>query len=170
MLLRFTGAMLVIAGCGGVGFRLAASYRQEEKSLQQLLGILDYMECELQYRLTPWPVLCTEAAREFPGIPGRVMGALASELETQITPDIGCCMRSVLCRSKNIPSFTEKLLLEFGRSVGRFDLQGQLKALDSVRQDCRRYLAQFRDNREHRLRSYQTLGLCAGAALAILFV
>ena len=31
-------------------------------------------------------------------------------------------------------------------------------------------LSRLETNRENRLRSYQTLGLCAGAALAILFL
>lgn len=170
MLLKIMGAVFVICGCGGMGFRLAAIHRLEEKSLQQLIGILDYMECELQYRLTPLPQLFRQACREFSGIPGRVMGKLATELESQISPDLSYCMAAVLGKEKNIPPITDKALREIGRSVGRFDLEGQVKALEGVRQVCRKDLESLRDNRENRLRSYQTLGLCAGAALAILFI
>jgi len=49
-------------------------------------------------------------------------------------------------------------------------MEGQLKGLESVRQECRRQVETLSYNRDARLRSYQTLGLCAGAALAILFV
>ena len=59
MILKVIGVILVIAGCGGVGFRIAANHRLEEKTLRQLIGILDYMECELQYRLTPLDLLHT---------------------------------------------------------------------------------------------------------------
>ena len=61
-------------------------------------------------------------------------------------------------------------LILLGRWLGRFDLDGQLKGLDAVRQECRRHLEELNNNREVRLRSYQTLGLCAGAAIAILFI
>ena len=54
--------------------------------------------------------------------------------------------------------------------IGRFDLEGQLQGLESVRVYCRDQLDNLAKDRDVRLRSYQTLGLCAGAALAILFV
>ena len=57
-----------------------------------------------------------------------------------------------------------------GSSLGRFDLEGQLQGLESVRIYCREQLDELSKDRDVRLRSYQTLGLCAGAALAILFV
>ena len=57
-----------------------------------------------------------------------------------------------------------------GQNLGRFDLQGQLKGMETVRNYCDLELESLGKNREERMRSYQTLGLCAGAALAILFV
>ena len=169
-MLKMIGIVLIISACSGVGFTLAATHRREEKSLRQLIGILDFMECELQYRLTPLPNLCKLCAREFPQTPGKIFGELADEMEQQIFPDIACCMRSVLDRTKDLPSITRRELLLFGKSVGRFDLEGQLKGLEGVRQDCRRNLERLGNNRDNRLRSYQTLGLCAGAALAILLI
>ena len=57
-----------------------------------------------------------------------------------------------------------------GQTLGRFDLPGQLKGIKAVQESCRRELARLERNRDARLRSYQTLGLCAGAALVILLV
>ena len=57
-----------------------------------------------------------------------------------------------------------------GSSLGRFDLDGQLLGLEAVRVYCQEQLSEMSKDRDVRLRSYQTLGLCAGAALAILFV
>ncbi len=170
MILKIIGVILVVAGCGGVGFRIAANHRQEEKALRQLIGILDYMECELQYRLTPLPSLCRQAAKEFKQIPGKVFLEMAIEMEAQISPDMECCMSAALEKVKEIPSVTRDTLVLLGRSLGRFDLDGQLKGLEAVRQECRRNLELLGSNRDTRLRSYQTLGLCAGAALAILFI
>ena len=170
MILKFTGAALIILACGGVGFRMAAIHRQEEKALQQLLGILDYMECELQYRLTTLPELCRQAANEFNGIPGKVLFELISEMESQVAPDITCCMQAVLGRNKEVPPITRKILELLGTSIGRYDLDGQLKGLESVRYECRRNIELLSNNKDTRLRSYQTLGLCAGAALAILLI
>ena len=170
MILRLIGAVLVVTGCGGIGFRIAANHRQEEKDFRQLIGILDFMECELQYRLTPLPELCRQVAKEFPGMPGKVFMELALELESQISPDVGACMSVSLEKVRRLSGLTREQMLLLGRSIGRFDMEGQIKGLESVRQDCRRRLDILSHDRDIRLRSYQTLGLCAGAALAILFV
>lgn len=170
MSIKVIGAIMVIAGCGGFGFKLAASHLREEKTLRQLVSILDYMECELQYRLTPLPMLCRQAAAESSGVICQAFLALALELEDQISPDVERCMNAALCQLKDIPRLSQTAMELLGRSLGRFDIEGQLKGLEAVRQDCRRKLDILSKNREVRLRSYQTLGLCAGAAIAILFI
>ena len=170
MILKVMGAILVIAGCGGVGFRIAANHRMEEKNLRSLIGILDYMECELQYRLTPLPALCRQVAKSFDGLLGTVFLELALQMEAQLSPDMDACMQSVVEKHTLLSPLTREELLLLGKSIGRFDIDGQMKGLEAVRQDCRRKLEELSCNRESRLRSYQTLGLCAGAALAILFI
>ncbi len=164
------GAILVIASCAGAGFSMAASYCREEQSLRQLLGSLDLMECELQYRMTPLPDLCRQAGQAGKGAVSRVLTLLAQELDGQISPDVHSCMYAALAAQKNLPQYTLEALKMLGQSLGRFDLEGQLNSLESVRGYCRRQLEELSDNKENRIRSYQTLGLCAGAALAILFV
>ena len=61
---RWLGAIMIIAGCGGYGFSLAARYRQQERTLSELINALERMECELQYRMTPLPELCRMAAQD----------------------------------------------------------------------------------------------------------
>ena len=62
------------------------------------------------------------------------------------------------------------MLLLLGRSLGRFDLSGQLKGLTSLRERCSREMQELHLDRDNRLRSYRVLGLCAGGALVILLV
>lgn len=170
MTIKLLGAIFIIVGCGGFGFRIAANHLREEKTLRQLISILDFMECELQYRLTPLPDLCRQAAGQGSGVLSAVMLTLTRELEDQISPDVERCMSAALSQYKDIPEQTRQLLELFGRSLGRFDLSGQLKGIEGVRQECRRKLQELTANKDVRLRSYQTLALCAGAALAILFI
>lgn len=164
------GAILIILSCGGFGLCLAYSHRKEEAALRQLVSALDYMECELQFRLTPLPDLCRQAGNESKGAVRNVLLKLAGELEAQVAPDVASCMRSALSNGEGIPVRTKEALTLMGQSLGRFDLPGQLKGLDAVRASCRGELEALNNNRDVRLRSYQTLGFCAGAALAILFI
>ena len=167
---KIMGAVLILFGCGGFGFAVCARYRREENSLRKLLTILDYIQCELQYRLTPLPDLCRQAGQQRNEPLFRFFELLADELDAQVLPDVESCIQSVL---KSVPQLPEKsvyALRILGRSLGRFDVEGQIRDLDAVREYCRRELKTMAQNRENRLRSYQTLGICAGAALAILLV
>ena len=95
---------------------------------------------------------------------------LSCELDKQSSPDVERCMTSALQSVTNIPHRTQDLIVLLGKSLGKFDIDGQLKGFVSVREECKRNLAEMTHNRASRLRSYQTLGLCAGAALAILLI
>ena len=168
--MKWIGAVLIILGCGGFGFSLAAGHRSAENGLRQLTSALDFMECELRYRMTPLPILCKNAGTERNGAVRAVLLQLAAELDAQVTPEVSSCMDAALNHVGDMPKQVLSVFLELGQTLGRFDLNGQLKGLNSARQRCRRELDILTANRDIRLRSYQTLGLCAGAALAILFI
>lgn len=170
MIWKTVGSVFIIVSCGFAGFTAAVSYKREVSDLRQLIRALDYMECELQYRLTPLPDLCRMAGNEATGHIKAVLCLLCDELECQISPDVKSCMRAVLQRSPELPKRVEEALQIMGTSLGRFDIDGQLKGLEAVRSYCRRELGALLENQSSRVRNYQTLGLCAGAALAVLLV
>lgn len=169
-MMKWVGALLIIGGCGFFGFYTAALHNREERSLRKLIAMLDYISCELQYKLTPLPDLCRQAGKEATGNLSKIFIFFADELDSQIYPEVKSCMCAALAQCPNLPEKTRKCLMQLGSSMGRFDLTGQLQALDAVRASCRNYLSQMETGKDIRLRTYQTLGLCAGAALVILFV
>ena len=169
MSLKLIGTFVVIIGCGGFGFRLAAAHRREEKDLRQLLTVLDQIQCELEYRLTPLPELCRLAGESSSGNIRNLFFDLCRELERQIAPDAQCCMNAAVSALEFSPVI-KNLLRDLGRTLGRFDLPGQLRGIEAVRQEAVLALDKLTKNQDVRLRSYQTLGLCAGAALAILLL
>ena len=63
-----------------------------------------------------------------------------------------------------------RLLTELGATLGRFDLPGQLRGLDAAIRSAEESLRRLREGAPERRRSYQTLGLCTGAAVAILLL
>lgn len=170
MVLKVLGALLIVAGCGGYGFVMTAAHRMEEQALRQLLAALDYMQCELQYHMTPLPDLCRQAGQNSKNRIGRLLLSLSEELERNISPDVSSCMDAALQTVPDLPKKATDAFRILGTSLGRFDAQGQIQGLESVRRFCRSELDGLAVNRDSRLRSYQTLGLCTGAALAILFV
>ena len=63
-----------------------------------MIIILNFMESEIQYRCTPLPLLCRQAAEQVTGKMRIVFDNLANELEAQIAPNAELCMISVLDR------------------------------------------------------------------------
>ena len=170
MNLKWIGAVIILLGCGGFGFYLAAQYRLEERNYRQLIGVLDYMECELEYKLSSLPELCKNAAGVSAGSIRRLFELLSGELDRQIAPDASCCMQAALSKCGNLSVSLQSVLTQLGKTLGRFDLPGQLRGIANIRRTCVQALERMDTSRESRLRSYQTLGLCAGAALAILLL
>lgn len=170
MTVKLLGAALVVLGCGGFGFSMAAYHRREEQELHQFLLALEWMEWELSCRLTPLPELFVGAAKTVNGPVRSVLDDIARKLETQLAPDAAVCVQNVLTDHVELCDSLRTCFSELGTSLGRFDLPGQLQGIRSVASRASRTLEERSAGRSQRLRSYQTLGLCAGAALAILFL
>jgi hypothetical protein len=79
-------------------------------------------------------------------------------------------MHAAIEKSDISDNFIRAHLEDLGNNLGRFDIDGQVTELQRIRTNCERTLLELSNNKSNRLRSYQTLGLCAGAAIAILFV
>ena len=168
-MVRIIGACCIFAGCGGFGFSMAAASRREEGELRRILAALEYMSCELSYRMTPLSSLCRAAAEGSGGTVRVFLTELACELDKQNAPDVQVCVYDVLSRLQPT-SLLRRQLQQVGATLGRFDLPGQLRGLESAIRSTEEALRQIRDGAADRRRSYQTLGLCAGAAMAILFL
>jgi stage III sporulation protein AB len=120
--------------------------------------------------MTPLPELCRRTADRTHGSVSGVFLKLSEELERQIAPDAACCMLAALAKTLDVPPKMEAFLTQLGLMLGQFDLQGQLQGIQGLKESCELARKGMDQNRPQRLRSYQTLGLCAGAAIAILFI
>ena len=170
MFTKLIGAIFVMAGSSTCGLTIAAAHKKQVHTLQQLIYLLDYMECELQYHFTPLPELCRQVSVEAQGVLRDIFLSLALQLEDHLVQDVSVSMNKILSLHTQCPSQTVEMLQLLGQSIGRFDMAGQLKGLEYIRSECRRKLELLTKNQDARLRSYRTLGLCAGAALCILFI
>lgn len=170
MTLRWLGALLVVAGCGGFGFSMAMYYRKQEQTLRQLIKALDIFASELEFKLSPLPEICRTVSQTVGGCVGRIFTYLAAELDSQVCPNGACCMEAAVNTASDLPGSCRGYLLQLGKTLGRFDVAGQLSELSATKADCMEKLDKIRSEKDVRIRNYQTLGLCAGVALAILLI
>lgn len=168
--MKVLGSVLVIVGCGGVGFAMAQTRRQLERAMEQLLGALEWMALELNCRMPPLSVLCADAAEAIGGVVGQVLRRLAQELDAQIIPDVASCVAAAIAATPRLPSHVAAHFTRLGKKLGKFDLEEQIALLHSAADGCRQDLEQIRARHKLNLRNYQTLGFCAGVVLVLLFL
>lgn len=170
MTIRILGALLILGGCTGVGFALSRNYRREEQAMEELLQCLEWMICEMSYRMPPLALLFRGASGMCKGKVSQVMERFAYELEQQITPNVCVCMNAAIATVPNLPEKPAEHLRMLGTSLGQFDLQGQIERLESASTLCKQDLQRISNGREERIRNYQTFGICAGVILVIIFI
>ena len=169
MTLRLLGALLVVLGGGGIGLLKVLQYTREERALRQLSDVLSYMGSELEYRMTPLTELCRLTAMETNGCIRNFLERLRTELDNQVLPNAEICVHAALVKQTDIPEKVRTCLLQWGMTLGKFDAEGQMNGIIQTKRMVTQELEELRRDRQCRLRSYQTLGFCAGAALAVLF-
>ena len=161
--------MMIVVSCGGFGCAMGSEYRKTERQLSGLMRALKSMQWDLQYRLTSLPELCLLGGKQAGGAVGWVLNTMGERLESLIAPDVESVAAQVLSE-KPLSDPACRLLRELGSSLGRYDLSGQLDGLSCVMDACKEQQDILKEGRDLRLRNYRTLGLCAGAALAILML
>lgn len=149
---------------------VAGNAHKEISTLKQLISAMTFMECELTYRMTPLPQLCRLAGAITSGSIKRVFLYLASELEQHCNRSIDLCIHGAIVKCPDLPKLSKLRIEELGKSLGMFDLDGQVKCIKAINAENQRLLKEMTYDHKVRLRSYKTLGLCAGAALVILFI
>ena len=167
-MMRYLGAAAVIAGCGGFGFSLAAAARKECGMLRILIRVIQQMQWELKYRMTELPELCRTAAETGNGVIREIFEAMAGKLERREVEDVSAAFMAELNRY-TLPRHVRRNLKQLANNLGRYDLESQLHGLEAVRQQCRADLSEMESERKNQMRCYETLAVCAGASLAIIF-
>lgn len=169
-LLQLVGTILVLVGCGGCGFAMAGECRHLERNLRQTQNALEILQCEIQCRLTPLPELCGILEAACSGPVGSFFGQLRQEL---LLPDAGelyVCAGAAASHVRDLPEPCRRILLELCGTLGRYDAEAQLRAVVGAKDQALRHLEELRGGQAGRIRSYRALGLCGGAALAILLL
>lgn len=170
MTIKAWGALMILVACGSVGMGMAASYIKEERAIRQLIAVLEYMIWELQCSLMPLPELCRQAAAQSSGMIRDFFDELAAELNSQICPNVSYCMIAAMAKIPVMPRKVQEAVNTMIHTFGKFQMDGQVEALRSTIAHCEKILAVMEHGKENRLRSYKTLGVCAGGALVILFI
>ncbi len=169
-MLKGIGAALVILACGICGFSMAGSFRYLENTLGEMIKALELMHCQMEYRLTPLPEICGILCAGCGGVVGKVFEAFGKELRKTDTADAEACMKKALEFYPEMPEKCGKSLERLSITLGKTDLTTQLHGIKLEQELLRKELGNIQKDQPARLKSYRTLGICCGIALAILLL
>ena len=169
-MLKIIGVILTVLSCGILGFQISATYIYEVSLFRKLIRVLGLMENMLLYQCTPLPELCRFAANESSGKLRQLCEKFASSLDMQISPNVSECMENVLSDTEGLSKKFAGIVKDLGMTLGKFDVDGQVNGIRSVRNNCESILKELETDQSMRIRSIKTIGICAGAAIAILLV
>lgn len=170
MVLKLIGSGFVLLGCTGFGFLFAGSVKRECRTLRQLIAALEFIICEINYRMTPLPELFRLTSSICSGVLGRLFLSIANELDKHTSSNADICVQTALKKHPDLPKSVGKCITLLGQTIGSFNIAGQIKLLEAVKAEASRLLKIANDNQENKLRCYKMLGLSAGAALVIIFI
>lgn len=167
---KWIGSVLIIGSSILFGANQTIRQSTEIRLLSAFSRIINDMIRELTYHLTPLPELISISTKLSPPVIRNVFSLLIEHLNQQILPDAESCMNAAL-REFDIPyDHLQKVLLLFASSIGRFDLDGQIKGLELTNEQCNQEIQSMKSNQTERARSTRVLCLCAAVALVILLI
>lgn len=167
-MLKTIGILLVICGASGTGFSMAWNVRQTVALVQQLLAALELMKNEIAYRRTPLPELMRLLEVQSRGAAADLFGRLAQDFSQRQDRTVDAIVRRQVMATRGFPPAVRQILLQLGSGLGQYDKEGQLRSIDLAVVRLRSLLEQYRDEQQARIRSYCTLGICGGLAIAIM--
>ena len=166
--MKLAGIVFIVTSAGSVGFRIAASLRKRCIMLRQLLQALQLLRNEIAFCGTPLPQAFALMAASCNGVLEKIFTAVAKEMDKQhwVTPL--AAMEHGVHEGKEV--LVEPILLELAAKLGKYDLDAQLQAIETARHRTEELLFQMEQERSNKSRTYETLGVCAGLAVAILLI
>ena len=95
-------------------------------------------------------------------------GNLATDLSQRQTRSVDALVRRQVTSCRVFPAPVRQILIQLGNGLGQYDVEGQIRSIDLAVLRLRTLLDQYRADQQSRMKSYCTLGICGGLAIAIM--
>lgn len=171
-MIRLLGAILVTVGGAASGLGLAWQVKRTQRQLGGLITAVEQLQNELQFRLLPVGQLFAVLGRTAEGEVGRLFQLAADKMAAD--PALAA-LQAVQRAMDELPALSlgqegRQTLLELASSLGRYDLEGQCRAIALAQRRLTMQYDRLCAEKSGRCRSYGVLGVCTGLALAIILI
>ena len=169
-MIRALGFVLILSGASCVGIRQAACIRRACRLYEDLRIALVWLKNEIQSALTP----LEQAFDQVSGLIADPLSSLFAALAQKIRDDPGCSTVGLAARyfasRPEMPPELLDVVYDLLRMLGRQDTAAQVNALELALSRTELLRKRLEQDKTERCRSYRTLGICAGLALAVILI
>ena len=171
-MIKLLGKAMIVLGSGSAGFGFARAVRAQLRQLNALLAALEAMKGEIEYRLTPLPELFAALGEGTEPVTAAFFRGCAAMMEADraLPPQLVLGRAMEQTTSLQWSARTRETVRNLAFSLGKFDLGGQVRAIELAQERLRAELAEVQAGSRARCRSYETIGICAGLALAVILL
>ena len=170
-MMRLLGAVLVVAGCAGLGLAGVRRLDGRVRDLGELASGLGTLQRELGWRLAPLPQALETAAGIAHGPSSAFFARCAQGAERPDGQSFQTVWREAIEAVPLRLSAEDRALLDrLGPVLGRYDGDSQRLALEDTAAALHTLQGEAADDRRRLGRVYGVLGMTAGLFLAILLV
>lgn len=171
MVLKLIGSICLLFAGTVFGFYRAAEYAKRPQQIRQLIGMLQRLETEVSYGLTPLP----EALRAVSRQGAEPLAGLLRSAAEQLAAKDGRSMREIWQESvkqswgsTSLKSNEQEIMLDLGLTLGISESLDQVKHLRLAVSQLQVVEAAALDEQRRYERMWRSLGVLVGALAVIL--
>lgn len=167
-MLKLAGALMIGAGCTGLGFHAAWRLLRRDRLLRSFLGVAEQIKTEIGSRLTALPELLEHLKRDRPEMED-FFRRIESSWNKKDYLGFAEAWREAL-EELDLTLEDKLLLAEIGNALGRYDAGTQVGALELTINALRHQQENARDFWKKNAKLYRVLGIAAGVTAVILIL
>ena len=168
---RIAGACLVALASAMAGWAARQGMHGRVRIRRQLRLALELMQGEMELGMPTVAELFETVGKQMEGEVGRFLEDAALEMSAVSGRPPRTALKIEMERQPGLFDTEERmLLLELGGCLGRYDLEGQARALTLYKDRADRLTASSEEMLRRRARASMTASVCAGLALIIILL
>jgi stage III sporulation protein AB len=171
-MLRLTGCLIVISISVAIGNLLAKGYSNRVRNLLDFITVLNIFYTKIRYGQETIGNIFLDVRREIKRDINKIFYEVGTRFDTSEEP-VDKIWNDVIeknFRDLDLNFEDERILLDFGTSLGRSDIEGQLRNIEMTIEKLKSQLIGARDLRDKYGKIYKTVGTLGGVALAIILI
>lgn len=170
-MIRWVGFILIVFGGAASGVLLAADVRRSLRQCRAVQNVLAYMKAEIEFHLTPLDEITKQVSAMMPHPLSAIFQSVSRDIRRMPGVPAGSLMRRALNvqRSKLAPEL-HGILAELFELLGKQDVLAQVRAVTLAEARLEQEIRRIDTEKKDRCRTYRTIGICAGLAIAVVLI